>query len=102
MPINERRRDDIATAVAAHDSANPNASLPRNAARLLAVMFPCETPMLSALAQAAQEGDLAAKVQGRGRRSRRRPGGCPCAAGGVPGPRLVSFPGVHEMRRNLP
>lgn len=33
MPINERRRDDIATAVAAHDSANPNASLPRNAAR---------------------------------------------------------------------
>jgi hypothetical protein len=67
MPINERRRDDIATAVAAYDSANPNASLPRNAARPLAAMFPCETPMLSALAQAAQEGDLAAKVQAAGR-----------------------------------
>jgi hypothetical protein len=42
MPINERHRDDIATAVAAYDSANPKARLPRNAARLLAVMFPSE------------------------------------------------------------
>jgi hypothetical protein len=42
MPINERRRDDIATAVAAYDTDNPNAPLPRNAARLLAVMFPSE------------------------------------------------------------
>ena len=42
MPINERRRDDIATAAAAYDSANPKARLPRSAARLLAVMFPSE------------------------------------------------------------
>jgi hypothetical protein len=40
MPINERRRDDIAAAVAAYDSANPKARLPGKAARLLAVMFP--------------------------------------------------------------
>ena len=39
MPIDERRRDDIAAAVAAYDSANPSAPLPRHAARLLAVMF---------------------------------------------------------------
>jgi hypothetical protein len=42
MPINERRQDDIAAAIAAYDSANPKARLPRNAARLLAVMFPTE------------------------------------------------------------
>ena len=42
MPIDLRRRDDIAAAVAAYDGANPNAPLPRNAARLLAVMFPSE------------------------------------------------------------
>jgi hypothetical protein len=41
MPI-DRRRDDIAAAVAAYDGANPNAPLPRHAARLLAVMFPSE------------------------------------------------------------
>ena len=40
MPIDERRRDEITAAVAAYDSANPKARLPRNAARLLAVMFP--------------------------------------------------------------
>ena len=39
MPTDLRRRDDIAAAVAAYDSANPLAPLPRNAARLLAVMF---------------------------------------------------------------
>ena len=42
MPINERRRDDIATAVAAYDRDHPDAPLPRNAALLLAVMFPSE------------------------------------------------------------
>ena len=42
MPINARRRDDIAAAVAAYNSANPKARLPRNAALLLAVMFPSE------------------------------------------------------------
>ena len=40
MPTDERRRDDIAAAVAAYDSANPLARLPRNAARLLEAMFP--------------------------------------------------------------
>ena len=40
MPIDLRRRDDIVAAVAAYDSAHPSAPLPRNAARLLAVMFP--------------------------------------------------------------
>ncbi len=40
MPIDVRRRDDIAAAVAAHNSAHPEAPLPRNAARLLAAMFP--------------------------------------------------------------
>ena len=42
MPIDPRRRDDIVAAVAAYDSANPSAPLPRNAARLLAVMFASE------------------------------------------------------------
>ena len=36
------RRDEITAAVAAYDSANPLAPLPRNAARLLAAMFPVE------------------------------------------------------------
>jgi hypothetical protein len=42
MPIDERRRDDIAVAVAAYNSANPDTPLPRNTARLLGVMFPYE------------------------------------------------------------
>jgi hypothetical protein len=39
MPIDERRRDQIAAAVAAYDSANPVSPLPRNAVRLLEAMF---------------------------------------------------------------
>ena len=39
MPIDLRRRDDIAAAVADYDGAHPSVPLPRNAARLLAVMF---------------------------------------------------------------
>jgi hypothetical protein len=39
MPTDRRRRDDIAAAIAAYDSANPDAPLPPNAARLLTVMF---------------------------------------------------------------
>jgi hypothetical protein len=42
MPIDPRRRDAIAAAVAAYDRANPKARLPRTAARLLAAMFPSE------------------------------------------------------------
>jgi hypothetical protein len=56
MPINERRRDDIATAVAAYDSANPNAPLPHNAARLLAVMFPSENVCQRSQEAIAAEG----------------------------------------------
>lgn len=40
MPTDTRRRDEIAAAVAAYDSANPRAPLPRDRARLLTVMFP--------------------------------------------------------------
>ena len=56
MPIDERRRDDIATAVAAYDSANPTATLPRNAGRLLAVMFPSEDVWYRSLDAIAAEG----------------------------------------------
>ena len=42
MPADERRRAAIAAAVAAYDRANPVAAVPRNAAQLLAVMFPSE------------------------------------------------------------
>ena len=42
MPIDPRRRDEIVAAVAAYDSANPLSPLPRNAALLLAAMFPIE------------------------------------------------------------
>jgi hypothetical protein len=42
MPTNLRRRDEIAAAVAAYDRDHPDAPLPRNAALLLAVMFPSE------------------------------------------------------------
>jgi hypothetical protein len=42
MPIDPRRRDEIAAAVAAYDRDHPDAPLPRNTVRLLAVMFPSE------------------------------------------------------------
>ena len=49
-------------------------------------------PMLSAVAQAALEGDLAGKVQALASRPEGRPGGCPGAAGaGVHGPRTREF-----------
>ena len=56
MPIDPRRRDDIVAAVATHDSANPSAPLPRNAARLLAVMFPSEEVCQQSLQAIAEEG----------------------------------------------
>ena len=56
MPIDLRRRDDIATAVAAYDSANPKARLPRNTMRLLAVMFPSEDVCQRSLEDIASEG----------------------------------------------
>ena len=42
MPTDLRRRDDFIAAVAAYDRDHPDALLPRNAARLLALMFPSE------------------------------------------------------------
>ena len=42
MPIDLRRLDDIIAAVEAYDSTHPSAPLPRNADRLLAVVFPAE------------------------------------------------------------
>ena len=56
MPIDPRRRDDIVAAVAAHDSANPSAPLPRNTARLLAAMFPSDDVCQRSLEDIAAEG----------------------------------------------
>jgi hypothetical protein len=56
MPIDERRRDAIATAVAAYDQANPLTPLPRNAARLLAAMFSTEDVCQRSLLDIASEG----------------------------------------------
>ena len=56
MPIDQCRRDDIVAAVAAYDSANPSAPLPRNTARLLVVMFPCEDVCQRSLQAIAEEG----------------------------------------------
>ena len=56
MPIDPCRRDDIVAAVVAHDSAHPSAPLPRNAARLLAVMFASEDVCQRSLEDIAAEG----------------------------------------------
>jgi len=56
MPIDPRRRDDIVAAVAAHDSAHPSAPLPRNTARLLAVMFASDDVCQRSLDDIAGEG----------------------------------------------
>jgi hypothetical protein len=55
MPNNQRRHD-IAVAVVAYDSANPQTRLPRNAARLLAAMFPIEDVCQRSLDDIAAEG----------------------------------------------
>ena len=56
MPVDPRRRDDIVAAVAAHDSANPSAPLPRNAARLLVAMFASDDVCQRSLEDIAAEG----------------------------------------------
>jgi hypothetical protein len=56
MSIDQRRRDEIAAAVAAYDSANPLSRLPRNTARLLADMFPIEAVCQRSLDEIATEG----------------------------------------------
>jgi hypothetical protein len=55
-PTDQLRRDAIAAAVAAYDRANPDERLPRNAARLLAVMFPAEDVCQRSLLDIASEG----------------------------------------------
>ena len=50
------RREEIEAAVAAYDQANPLAPLPRNAARLLHVMFPVEDMCLLSLEDLAADG----------------------------------------------
>ena len=88
MPIDPRRRDDIAAAVAAYDRDHPDAPLPRNAARLLAVMFPSEDVCQRSLEAIAAEGFS------------RRPASCDCSAPGrgrVP----VTAPG-RPGARHLP
>ena len=56
MPIDERRRDVIAAAVAAYDRANPKVRLPRTAALLLAAMFPSEDVCQKSQDDIAAEG----------------------------------------------
>ncbi len=56
MPIDQRRRDDIAAAVAAYDEAHPQALLPRNTARLLNAMFPLGDVCRRSLLAIAEEG----------------------------------------------
>ena len=56
MPTDQRRRDEIAAAVAAYDGSNPKARLPRNTVRLLTVMFPSEDVCQRSLQDLAGEG----------------------------------------------
>ena len=56
MPIDQRRRDAIAAAIAAYDAAHPKARLPPSAGRLLAVMFPSEDVCQQSLLAIAGEG----------------------------------------------
>jgi hypothetical protein len=57
MPIDERRRNDIAAAVAAYASVHPDeVRLPRRAVRLLAVMFPVGDVCRRSLDNLAGEG----------------------------------------------
>ena len=56
MPIDPRRRDEIAAAIATYDREHPDAPLPRNAAQLLAVMFPSENVCQRSQGAIAAEG----------------------------------------------
>jgi hypothetical protein len=56
MPIDQRRRDEIAAAVAAYDSANPEALLPRSTVPLLVSMFPIDDVCQRSLQDLAAEG----------------------------------------------
>lgn len=60
MPIDQRRRHEIAVAVVAHESANP--PLPRTAGRLLAAMFPTEDVCRRSLDDIATTGGFNRKT----------------------------------------
>jgi hypothetical protein len=56
MPIDKRRRDAIAAAVATYASAHPSVPLPPYAARLLATMFSSEDVCQRSLQDLADQG----------------------------------------------
>jgi hypothetical protein len=56
MPIDLRRRDEIAAAIAAYDHDHPDAPLPRNTGRLLTVMFSSEDVCHRSLEDIITEG----------------------------------------------
>jgi len=56
MPIDPRRREEIAATVAAWNQAHSAALLPRNTVRLLAAMFPSGEVCQRSLAAIAAEG----------------------------------------------
>jgi len=58
MPIDARRREEIAAAVAAYANAHPDVRLPRRTVELLAAMFPTEDVCQRSLDAIAAEGDL--------------------------------------------
>ncbi len=66
MPVDHRRRDAIATAVAAYDRA-ADGPLPRNAVRLLAVMFAsedvCRRSQEALVAEGFSRNDVSAALQ---------------------------------------
>jgi hypothetical protein len=76
MPIDQRRRDGIAAAVAAYDSANPEARLPRSTVPLLAAMFPIED-MCSAVCRTLLRKALTERGWLRTCGASRKPGFCP-------------------------
>ena len=67
MPIDPRRREAIEAAIAAYNHANPLASLPRNAVRLLAAMFPasdiCERSLEAIAARGFSRRTLPATLE---------------------------------------
>ena len=56
MPMDPRRREEIAAAVAAWNQDHPEVSLPRNTVRLLAVMFAASDVCQRSLDAIAAEG----------------------------------------------
>jgi hypothetical protein len=56
MPIDRDRQNAITAAVGAYNEANLREPLPRNAARLLAVMFPADDVCQRSLLDLAAEG----------------------------------------------